>query len=171
MAFGVCYWAIIGALNSSLCGQCCCCCSTARLCLTLCNSMDCSQPDFLVLHYLPEFAQAHVYWVGDTIQCLILCGQCNLFITWGKIQELSERSSCYGERILKMGLGKYYYHHVTFFFFWGQWFKWITSKDFHIFILKKLGNNILVSLKILSRRVAEHFEPICWKQKNAAPSG
>ena len=116
VAFGVCYWAIIGALNSFLCGQLCCCCSIARLCLTLCNPMDCREPDFLVLHYLPEFAQAHVYWVGDTIQCLILCGQCNLFITWGKVQELSERSSCYGERILKMGLGKYCYHHVTFFF-------------------------------------------------------
>ena len=30
--------------------------------------MDCSMPDFLVLYYLPEFAQTHVYWVGDAIQ-------------------------------------------------------------------------------------------------------
>ena len=30
--------------------------------------MDCSTPGFPVLHYLPEFAQAHVHWVGDTIQ-------------------------------------------------------------------------------------------------------
>ena len=34
-----------------------CCCSVARLCPTLCDPMDCSTPDFLVLHYLPEFAQ------------------------------------------------------------------------------------------------------------------
>ena len=26
------------------------------------------QPGFLVLHYLLEFAQTHVHWVGDTIQ-------------------------------------------------------------------------------------------------------
>ena len=29
--------------------------------------MDCSTPSFPV-HYLPEFAQIHVCWVGDTIQ-------------------------------------------------------------------------------------------------------
>ena len=30
--------------------------------------MDCSTPGSPVLHYLPEFAQIHVYWVGDAIQ-------------------------------------------------------------------------------------------------------
>ena len=30
--------------------------------------MDCSTPGFLVLHYLLEFAQTHVYWVDDAIQ-------------------------------------------------------------------------------------------------------
>ena len=30
--------------------------------------MDCSTPGFPVLHYLPEFAQTHVNWVGDAIQ-------------------------------------------------------------------------------------------------------
>ena len=30
--------------------------------------MDCSIPDFPVLHYLPEFAQTHVHWVSDAIQ-------------------------------------------------------------------------------------------------------
>ena len=30
--------------------------------------MDCSVPSFSVLHYLPEFAQTHVHWVGDAIQ-------------------------------------------------------------------------------------------------------
>ena len=37
-------------------------------CLTLCNVMDCSTPGFPLLHYLPEFAQTHVHWVGDAIQ-------------------------------------------------------------------------------------------------------
>ena len=37
-----------------------CCCSAAKLCLTLCDPMDCSTPGFPVLHYLPEFAQSHV---------------------------------------------------------------------------------------------------------------
>ena len=44
------------------------CCSVAKSCLTLCNPMDCRMPGFPVLHYLPEFAQIHVHWVGDTIQ-------------------------------------------------------------------------------------------------------
>ena len=43
------------------------CCSFAK-CLTLCNPMDCSTPDFAVLHYLLEFAQIHVHWVCDAIQ-------------------------------------------------------------------------------------------------------
>ena len=30
--------------------------------------MDCSMPGIPVLHYLPEFAQTHVHWVGDAIQ-------------------------------------------------------------------------------------------------------
>ena len=30
--------------------------------------MDCSMPGFAVLHYLPEFTQTHVHWVGDAIQ-------------------------------------------------------------------------------------------------------
>ena len=46
---------------------CCHCCSITKTCLTLCNPMHCSTPDFLVLHYLPEFAQIHVHWVSDAI--------------------------------------------------------------------------------------------------------
>ena len=30
--------------------------------------VDCSTPGFPVLHYLPEFVQTHVHWVGDAIQ-------------------------------------------------------------------------------------------------------
>ena len=30
--------------------------------------MDCSMPGLPVLHYLPEFTQTHVHWVGDAIQ-------------------------------------------------------------------------------------------------------
>ena len=34
----------------------------------LCNPMNSIMPGFLVLHYLPEFAQTHVHWVDDSIQ-------------------------------------------------------------------------------------------------------
>ena len=30
--------------------------------------MDCRMPGFTVLHYLPEFAQIQIRWVGDAIQ-------------------------------------------------------------------------------------------------------
>ena len=43
-----------------------CCCSVAKS--GLCNPIDCSTPGYLVLHYLLEFAQTHVYWVSDTIE-------------------------------------------------------------------------------------------------------
>ena len=42
--------------------------SLAQSCPTLCNLMDCSMPDFSVLHCLLEFAQIHVHRVGDAIQ-------------------------------------------------------------------------------------------------------
>ena len=38
-----------------------------KSCPTLCNPMDCSTPGFPLLHCLPEFAQTHVYWVGNAI--------------------------------------------------------------------------------------------------------
>ena len=34
----------------------------------LCDPMDCGTPGFPVHHQLPEFAQIHVYLVGDAIQ-------------------------------------------------------------------------------------------------------
>ena len=42
--------------------------SVSKSGLTLWDPMDCSTPDFPVLHYLPEFAQTHIYRVGDAIQ-------------------------------------------------------------------------------------------------------
>ena len=45
-----------------------CCCSVTKSCPTLCDIMDCSRTDFHVLYSLPEFAQAHVHWLGDAIQ-------------------------------------------------------------------------------------------------------
>ena len=42
--------------------------SVAQSCLTLCDTMDCSMPDFPVHHQLLELAQTHLHWVGDAIQ-------------------------------------------------------------------------------------------------------
>ena len=44
------------------------CCSVTKLCPILCDPTDYRTPGFPVLHYLPEIAQTHVYWVGDAIQ-------------------------------------------------------------------------------------------------------
>ena len=37
------------------------CCSVTQSCLTLCDPMDSSTPDFPVLHHFPEFVQTHVH--------------------------------------------------------------------------------------------------------------
>ena len=42
--------------------------SVAQSCLTLCNPLDCSTPDFHVHHQLLEPTQTHVHCIGDTIQ-------------------------------------------------------------------------------------------------------
>ena len=44
------------------------CCSVAKLCLTLCDPLQCSLLGFSVHHYLPEFAQAHAHWIIYAIQ-------------------------------------------------------------------------------------------------------
>ena len=46
----------------------CVCCSVTKSCPTLRDPMDCSMPGSPVPHHLPEFAQVHVHWIGDTIQ-------------------------------------------------------------------------------------------------------
>ena len=42
--------------------------SVSRSCPTLSVPMDCSTPDFLVHHQLPDSAQTHVHFIGDAIQ-------------------------------------------------------------------------------------------------------
>ena len=42
--------------------------SVAHSCPTLCDFMDYSTPGLPVHHWLPEFTQTHVHWVGDAIQ-------------------------------------------------------------------------------------------------------
>ena len=42
--------------------------SVAQSCPTLCDPMNCSTPGLPVHHWLPEFTQTHVHWVGDAIQ-------------------------------------------------------------------------------------------------------
>ena len=42
--------------------------SVTKSCLTLCDPKNCSMSGFLVLYYLPEFAQTHVHWVSDAIK-------------------------------------------------------------------------------------------------------
>ena len=43
-------------------------CSITKSYLTLCDPINCSTPCFPVLHYLLEFTQTHVHWVGDAVQ-------------------------------------------------------------------------------------------------------
>ena len=50
------------------CGWSCCCCSVTQLRPTLWDPMDCSMPDFPVLHSLPDSAQIYIHWVSDAIQ-------------------------------------------------------------------------------------------------------
>ena len=42
--------------------------SVTKLCPTLCRCMDYNNPGFLVLQYIPEFAQVCVHLFGDAIQ-------------------------------------------------------------------------------------------------------
>ena len=54
------------------CLVCVCVCSVAKLCLTLCDPMDCSIPGFPVLHSFLEFTQTHVHWLSQWCYLIIL---------------------------------------------------------------------------------------------------
>ena len=47
------------------------CCSVSKSCLTHCDPVDCSMPDFPVHHCLPEFAQVHVYCISEVIHAIM----------------------------------------------------------------------------------------------------
>ena len=49
-----------------------CCSLVTKSCLTLVTH-GLQNTRLPVLHYLPEFAETHVHWVGDAIQHLIFC--------------------------------------------------------------------------------------------------
>ena len=57
---------ILAVVNNSA-KNCCCCCLVTKLCLTLCDPMNCSMPGCCP-NYLPESAQTRVHWVSDAIQ-------------------------------------------------------------------------------------------------------
>ena len=58
----------IRAFLNTLTIFCCCCCLITKLCLTLSDPMACNTPGSFILHYLSDFAQAHVHWISDAIQ-------------------------------------------------------------------------------------------------------
>ena len=56
-------------------------CSPAKSCLTLCDPMNCSLLGSSVVHYLPDFVQIHVHWIGDAVSlshALLLPSRCAL---------------------------------------------------------------------------------------------
>ena len=61
-----------GKLQISMSLSCYCCCSVTQSCLALCHPIACIMPGFLVLHYLPEFAQTHAHWISDAISSFVI---------------------------------------------------------------------------------------------------
>ena len=54
--------------HSATCYEVYCCCSVTQSFSILCNPVDCSTSGLPVSHHLPEFAQVHVYCIGDAVQ-------------------------------------------------------------------------------------------------------
>ena len=65
--------------------------------------MDCNTPGFPVLHYLLEFTQAHVHWVGDTIQ-----PPHPLLPSFPPVINLSQNRSLFQESVLHIRWPKYW---------------------------------------------------------------
>ena len=72
--------------------HCCCCRSVVSDSFW---PMDFSMPGFPALHHLPEFAQIHVHWIYDAIQCFILHHSLLLPSIFPRIKVFSNASSSY----------------------------------------------------------------------------
>ena len=48
------------------------CCSVTKVCLTLCNPIDCSMPGFPVPYHLLEYAQIHVHRISNADSALYM---------------------------------------------------------------------------------------------------
>ena len=70
-----------------------CCRSVAKLCPTLSDPMDLSTPGFPVLHYLPQFAQTHVYSATTFNQLILYCSLLLLFSIFPSIRVFSNEST------------------------------------------------------------------------------
>ena len=73
---------------------CCHSCSVPKSYATLCDPMDCSMQGFPFLHYIPQFVQSYVHWVGDTMHSSHLLSPpstpaCNLSQHQGLFQKVS----------------------------------------------------------------------------------
>ena len=74
-----------GFLVSCICEDDLCRCSGALSCPTLCDPMDPSTSDFLILHYLPEFAQTQHplgLWCHPTISSSVIPFSCPQSFPW-----------------------------------------------------------------------------------------
>ena len=73
------------------------CIIVVQSCPTLFDPMDCSMPDFPVLHNLPKLAQTHVSWVSEAIHCpsseAVLCPPLLLSSVFPSIREFSNESA------------------------------------------------------------------------------
>ena len=66
--------------------------SVTQLCPSHCDPMDCSTPGFPVHQQLPEFAQIHVYRVGDAIQISHLLSSPSLPSIFPRVKVFSNES-------------------------------------------------------------------------------
>ena len=97
----------------------CCCSSVAQSCPTLWDPMDCSMPDFPVLHHLPEFAQVHVYCISDAIQ------PSHPLMPSSSAPDLSQHQGLFQWVVCSSQMTK-----ILELQLWHQFFQWIFRVDF-----------------------------------------
>ena len=100
-------------------GKICCCSSVAQSCPTLWDPMDCSMPDFPVLHHLLEFAQVHVYCISDAIQ------PSHPLMPSSSAPDLSQHQGLFQWVVCSSQMTK-----ILELQLWHQFFQWIFRVDF-----------------------------------------
>ena len=121
----------------------CCCCSVTQLCLTLCDPMDCSMPEFSVLHCLPELLKfMSIELVTLSNHFLFCCSLLLLLSIFPSIRVFSDESA------LHIGWIKYWSFLVIR---WNPAFSWVYLS------LSPLLFASLLSLSICKASSDNHF--------------
>ena len=136
---------------------CCCHCSVTKSCLALCGFVDSSMPGSPLLYYLLEFAQIHMFWVGDAIQQSHPLSQASAFYQHQGIFQWVSFSHL-AAKVLELQLQHQFFQKIFMFdFFSIDWFDVLAGQETHKSFLQPHNSKSSILQYLVSFTVLTFF--------------